>query len=111
MYTSEILDKIKELERKVNKSVVTKCTSLPESYVGKIIIYDGASYFWNGTTYEQLLSIEDDIVTHQELLDALAEIGIGTNINVVNTYNDLPAADLNSGEFYWVTQPHNNTSR
>lgn len=103
MYNSEVLDKIKELERKINKSVVTKCDSLPESYVGKIVIYDGAAYFWNGTTYEQLLSLEDDYVTQQELIDALAEIGIGTNINVVDTYNDLPDPDISSGEFYWVT--------
>ncbi len=104
MYTkNEILYKIQDLERRIDKSVVKRCDALPINNVGRILIYDGGVYFWNGTEYEQLLSTEDDYITQQELIDALAGIGIGTNINVVNTYNDLPDADLHSGEFYWVT--------
>jgi len=100
---NEILYKIHDLERRIDKSVVKRCDALPENNVGRILIYDGGVYFWNGITYEQLLSTDDDVVTQQELIDALAGIGIGTNINVVDTYNDLPDADLHSGEFYWVT--------
>lgn len=69
---------------------------MPNVNVGNIIIYNGILYYWNGNDYEA-------VATNIELENAIGGIGIGTNIHVVNTWQDLPLpTNLNAGHFYWV---------
>ena len=104
MTQRELLSIVSDLERKLNRIVVHKCSSMPTTNVGKIIIHNSQIFFWNGVEYERILT-EDDLsylVTNEILQNAINSVGVGTNINLANTYSDLPAANLNSGVFYWV---------
>lgn len=96
MTNKELQKRIEGLEIKLNKTIVIRCTSMPNVNVGTIIIYNGILYYWNGNDYEA-------VATNIELENAIGGIGIGTNIHVVNTWQDLPLpTNLNAGHFYWV---------
>jgi hypothetical protein len=41
---------------------------------------------------------------HEILQNAIDGVGVGTNINTIDVYANLPAANTNSGIFYWVEQ-------
>lgn len=95
MTTTELTRKLLELENKLRHLVVRRCDELPTTNVGKIVIFGSNLYFWDGDKYEKL-------TTENALEDALDSVGIGTNIEVVNFYSNLPAATSNAGHFYWV---------
>jgi hypothetical protein len=89
MTTSELNRRFNELERKLKRTVVTRCDSMPTENVGKIIIYDSQIFFWNGLIYEKILTEDDPAAT-------------GTTITAVAGYSLLPDPTLNTGDFYWV---------
>lgn len=133
MTSFQLAKQIKDLEHKLNQIIVNRCATFPTSYVGRIVIYDGDLYFWNGTTYNKVTTeaditsiiadelswlttdIQDSlvnatglnginyVVSQDQLQNALSNISIGTNIEVIDFYSNLPpASSSNTGEFYWV---------
>jgi Phage tail repeat like len=87
MYSSEVISKLMYLEELIDKSIVKRCATLPINNIGRIVIFNSDIYFWNGTEYERIITTSDGFIS----------------ISTVNTFADLPPADLNSGQFYWVT--------
>lgn len=95
MTNSELTRKVLELENKLRHLVVSRCDELPTTNISKLVIYNGDLYFWGGVEYEKL-------TTEEELTEALGNVVIGANIEVVSAYSNLPSATGNTGKFYWV---------
>ncbi len=127
MTNAELTRRILELEHKLRHIVVSRCDELPTTNVGKLVIYNGDLYFWNGTNYEEVLT-EDDLaglVTEAELAWLTTDIqgalvnantpsainpyatlsdiaAIPDPITVVANYAALPPANTVTGQFYWA---------
>ena len=127
MTNKEVIQKFSELDYRLRHIVVNRCEEMPITNVGKIVIYDSQIFFWNGTTYERILT-EDDLeglVTElelawltQDIQDALVNanapdasnpyatfndiLSLPAPITVVANYSALPDPTTVTGEFYWA---------
>lgn len=88
MTSTEIKNKLKALDRRIccaNNNISWLTDDIKEALVNSPDL-DGTNY----------------VVSLEILQNAIDGVGIGTNINTIDIYSNLPAANVNSGIFYWV---------